>query len=123
MATQTHPLIARLTELPNVGGFYEDSEPVPSRQVISTAEHILYGSVDTIDRYHCNEADIHPFDGSVLIVWNRGDRMLKLVVPATGEPFLYQREKGQSQLTRDVSKDNFDHLLAWFSGRAAKQAS
>lgn len=123
MATQTHPLIARLTELPNVAGFYEDSEPVPSNQVIRAAERILYGSVDTIDRYHCNEADIHPFDGSVLIVWNRDERMLKLVVPLAGQPFLYQREKGWSQLTRDVSKDNFDRLLAWFSGRAAKQAS
>ena len=123
MATQTHPLIARLTELPNVGGFYEDSEPVPSCQVIRTAEQILYGSVDAIDRYRCNEADIHPFDGSVLIVWNRDDRMLKLVVPPTGKPFLYHREKGRSQLTRDVSKASFDRLLAWFSGRVAKQAS
>lgn len=111
------PVLQRIRELPVIDEMYDDDERRPTPTTIQIAEDIIRRSLDAfLNPGIQDDVDIHPFDGAIRMVWNRGPKTLKIVIPPSGTSYIYHHQEGQpSDLSYDTSSHSVEHWLLWLT--------
>jgi hypothetical protein len=100
---------------------YEFDEPRPSESTIRAAKNLIDSSSALIHRLGFEDADIHPADGAIRIIWTRNSRTLKAIFPPLGEPYLFHKD-GREYASEKATKESLSQWLTWLSGASASMS-
>jgi hypothetical protein len=106
-------LLEQIEEIPS-HSFFEDGEEPPSRETISKAKAVVAQVLPQIDALHNVDLDVHPFEGSIRIVWSQGAKTLKLVIPEKLAPYVYHQD-GEEYSALPYDSVHFTEWLNWLS--------
>ena len=111
--------LSRLLEVLEVNGEDDYGAAGPSQFAFLTAFRIILDAIAIIGEDFASSPSIDP-EGGVRITWRRGDRIVKLICPATRDkaPYVYHSSpSGNALRTENVTATYLADRLSWLINR------